>query len=1008
MADFTMSLGYAYQTSPPSAPIVLGPYWGAVCTVVATIVNDQPGWGRCQVAIGMQQTGNIGNTDTIHEFGNGGNGGSSTSPYGNCVAGTIVRTVTGVLLLSPDTNHQSAAWDTLVIWGGSGAFAGYFSATLEFTVTTPGPNGPPLPVPPPVIDDVYEIVPPGDTINFVGTLDDAFNKAIRPVLNEPGSGQFTINRNSPNATAAILKPGNLVKVTYPEIDPDPIFAWFMEPETSTLISLNEEGGEDITIGGRGALSYWDRVIWQATKYTIPWWPATMATPPAGTRGAVIVTAGTYRHYTIAGGVITGYANFTTTGFSAYFDSRQTYQWPSANSKRFLVHLTTTEDPSSPDYTGYYFHPHQDGVTEYLPSYATGTTSTVLLSDISADKPGAILYRMFQEGTDASRPDQPIPLMTIDFTATTDSNGDAWATTDALAGVTAELGETFLDTIVKLLATGVIDVEMGPDLDMHAYNAQGRDLTGTAFGAGVVRFAKGVNIADELKRERSNVPVATHIEVIGTDGAVGTAVLPDAASRVTREVSTTGDSNDTTVLAAIGLANLNARLIASDAIGFRIAAGDDDATGRYLPGPAAAANGDFWLGDLVTLHTGTGEQDFNEADERVYAVTIAEDEAGNLEVTPEVGSVLGAAERALYARGGSAPASFTARSQFSDTSVAETSTAVDDHIADTVDAHDASAVSFSPAAGIGATDVQAAIVEDAGDLAAHLAETTTAHEASAISFVPNGSIAATDVQAAIQEVRDEAGSPADILDIPTAETDTTLVLAPDGAGGVEFRAETGGGGSALTVEEVDGSPTDSAVTKIVFPNGTLGIASHVATYTPSGGGGTVPVYANAIPAMTSATAPSGTASDSEHYTTNKAWQAMSPAETGWITNASALPQWIKYQFSSAKTAVAYGFRAWYVDNFPSRTPNAWKFQGSNNNSSWTDLDTVSGFSPGSDSLDYVFNVDSPASYAYYRLLISANNGDAYTGVGRFEIFTTDVTLAGAIVYRPTDGSVSVAV
>lgn len=46
----------------------------------------------------------------------------------------------------------------------------------------------------------------------------------------------------------------------------------------------------------------------------------------------------------------------------------------------------------------------------------------------------------------------------------------------------------------------------------------------------------------------------------------------------------------------------------------------------------------------------------------------------------------------------------------------------------------------------------------------------------------------------------------------------------------------GGGSSLTVEELDGSPTDSAVTKIVFPNGTLGIASHVATYTPSGGGG----------------------------------------------------------------------------------------------------------------------------------------------------------------------------
>jgi hypothetical protein len=38
-----------------------------------------------------------------------------------------------------------------------------------------------------------------------------------------------------------------------------------------------------------------------------------------------------------------------------------------------------------------------------------------------------------------------------------------------------------------------------------------------------------------------------------------------------------------------------------------------------------------------------------------------------------------------------------------------------------------------------------------------------------------------------------GGVADILDLTTAETDDTLVLAPDGAGGVEFRAESGGGG-----------------------------------------------------------------------------------------------------------------------------------------------------------------------------------------------------------------------
>lgn len=67
------------------------------------------------------------------------------------------------------------------------------------------------------------------------------------------------------------------------------------------------------------------------------------------------------------------------------------------------------------------------------------------------------------------------------------------------------------------------------------------------------------------------------------------------------------------------------------------------------------------------------------------------------------------------------------------------------------------VEFTSASGIAATDVQAALVELAGDITGHLADTTAAHAASAISFTPTGTIAATDVQAAIAEVASEAGS-----------------------------------------------------------------------------------------------------------------------------------------------------------------------------------------------------------------------------------------------------------
>jgi len=48
---------------------------------------------------------------------------------------------------------------------------------------------------------------------------------------------------------------------------------------------------------------------------------------------------------------------------------------------------------------------------------------------------------------------------------------------------------------------------------------------------------------------------------------------------------------------------------------------------------------------------------------------------------------------------------------------------------------------------------------------------------------------------------------------------------------------GSGGAALTVEEVDGTPTVSA-TKLVLPNGTLGVVGTVATYTPAAGAGAI--------------------------------------------------------------------------------------------------------------------------------------------------------------------------
>ena len=91
---------------------------------------------------------------------------------------------------------------------------------------------------------------------------------------------------------------------------------------------------------------------------------------------------------------------------------------------------------------------------------------------------------------------------------------------------------------------------------------------------------------------------------------------------------------------------------------------------------------------------------------------------------------------------------------------------------------ATSVSFTPTGTVAATNVQAAIAEVASEAGAggtgltnHLADTSDAHDASAISFVPTGTIAATTVQTAIVEVAIEAGA--------IAGSTIATALSPDG-------------------------------------------------------------------------------------------------------------------------------------------------------------------------------------------------------------------------------------
>lgn len=58
---------------------------------------------------------------------------------------------------------------------------------------------------------------------------------------------------------------------------------------------------------------------------------------------------------------------------------------------------------------------------------------------------------------------------------------------------------------------------------------------------------------------------------------------------------------------------------------------------------------------------------------------------------------------------------------------------------------------------------------------------------------------------------------------------------DGGANADATIAATGGGASLTIEEVDGTPSESAPTKLIFPNGTLSAVGTDITYTPAGGG-----------------------------------------------------------------------------------------------------------------------------------------------------------------------------
>ena len=163
--------------------------------------------------------------------------------------------------------------------------------------------------------------------------------------------------------------------------------------------------------------------------------------------------------------------------------------------------------------------------------------------------------------------------------------------------------------------------------------------------------------------------------------------------------------------------------------------------------------------------------------------------------------------------------------------------------------------------------------------------------------------------------------------------------------------------------------------------------------------------NLIPTMTSNTTPSGVASASTAYVTTPAYSAFGIAyftgggvdatTNGWVSDGSALPQWLQYQFTAAQTISQYSITPsaedtapWSNNHFPSRSPSTWQLQGSNDGSSWTTLDTHTGYASWVYGTPVKFSL-TPATYRYFRLYVTANGGDTHVGVANLSFQDLDL-------------------
>lgn len=153
----------------------------------------------------------------------------------------------------------------------------------------------------------------------------------------------------------------------------------------------------------------------------------------------------------------------------------------------------------------------------------------------------------------------------------------------------------------------------------------------------------------------------------------------------------------------------------------------------------------------------------------------------------------------------------------------------------------------------------------------------------------------------------------------------------------------------------------------------GVGYGFTTLVPQYGSAYTPT--NVTPTMTSNSAPAPyvASASTEFSSTFAAWKAFDGDTTthGWI--AAATTGWLKLDWGSATLVLKYAVRGSF--NNTTCSPKTWTFEGSNDNATWTVLDTQTNITSWTNNESKSYTLSTTGFYRYYRLNITANNGHA---------------------------------